>query len=546
MLGMHHHWNLKWFWWWCFVLTMIREMHQMDDRREAIPSWNGYVYQGEIALVVLVEKMLELEKSDLPLYSIGLEDVEDFSIYCQQKIVSIHQVKAVDKNRLSEYGEALYKLAGSLSIMEDDVKGYLHVTNKLDADSVSDIEKVINQYENAQINKWEQILLDEEKFKREYEVLVKGITKNNKIDQRVNNESKEILEYAMPLENKESFSEEIARECIAKYICKMSKSIFSKEVLKRISIYKYANEQKYIDSNNVMNYLESLLERIWNCLEIVGHDGSEEQYGRLLQEKITKYVHERYANAMLRRDIAFHEFSETLEGKLPTNGEQRLMMQKDVLINQGKMFCDKCGKEQEDCLNCDVQKMLMWMTSSNVEEKENTSEFRYKAYMLSPNIQQNILDDAVYLFNLDGLKKSTFLVLEKLFNQAELKDYIITYRFDDIYYMLTDIFCSDRDEETDAMEEIYTGLTNNETVEDICCQIDRNREIAVQRMEIDAMIIGGIEIEIDDIDNHVGRITNVKFGRDKEPSYTKITHKKKLSLIPAKSLIEKYGGNRHA
>ena len=87
----------------------------MDDRREAIPSWNGYVYQGEIALVVLIEKMLELEKTDLPCYSIGLEDVEDFAIYCQKKIVSIHQVKAVDKNRLSEYGEALYKLAEAVN-----------------------------------------------------------------------------------------------------------------------------------------------------------------------------------------------------------------------------------------------------------------------------------------------------------------------------------------------------------------------------------------------------------------------------------------------
>ena len=120
-------------------------------------------------------------------------------------------MKAVDKNRLSEYGEALYKLASSLSKMEDNVKGYLHVTNKLDVNSVSDIEKVINQYENVQINKWKQILSDKEKFRREYEILVKGITKNNEIDQRVNNESKEILEYAMPLENKESFSEEIAR-----------------------------------------------------------------------------------------------------------------------------------------------------------------------------------------------------------------------------------------------------------------------------------------------------------------------------------------------
>jgi len=52
------------------------------DPRNALVSWNGYEFQGQIALIVVLEMMIErtfpVEKCELL-----LEDLEDFSIYIE-------------------------------------------------------------------------------------------------------------------------------------------------------------------------------------------------------------------------------------------------------------------------------------------------------------------------------------------------------------------------------------------------------------------------------------------------------------------------------
>lgn len=96
---------------------------------DAMPSWNGFSYQGKVGLYVALLKMLQLgnDSDALDRYSIEYEWLEDFSIKQDGKYESIHQVKHYGGNA---YKNALEKLAKkkkglldkvNLKVVVDDV-----------------------------------------------------------------------------------------------------------------------------------------------------------------------------------------------------------------------------------------------------------------------------------------------------------------------------------------------------------------------------------------------------------------------------------------
>ena len=111
------------------------DLPNTKDPRNALASWNGYEFQGQIALIVVLERMIgkefPIEKCELL-----LEDLEDFSIYAEGRRVSTHQVKATKDNSIKDCQEALYKMALGLQNSNTDkqTKAYLHTSNKLDTE----------------------------------------------------------------------------------------------------------------------------------------------------------------------------------------------------------------------------------------------------------------------------------------------------------------------------------------------------------------------------------------------------------------------------
>ena len=115
------------------------------DPRNALASWNGYEYQGQIALIVVLEMLIKREKP-IEKCELMLEDLEDFSIYCNGERISTHQVKATNDKNINDYKEALYKMAVSLqNNSSKKTIAYLHTSNILNTDDWS--EKVKNSIE---------------------------------------------------------------------------------------------------------------------------------------------------------------------------------------------------------------------------------------------------------------------------------------------------------------------------------------------------------------------------------------------------------------
>ncbi|MCT4584587.1 MAG: hypothetical protein N4A54_06650 [Peptostreptococcaceae bacterium] len=95
----------------------------------AIYSWQGYEYQGHVALLVTLQKMKELVLSDsneINNMILEIEGAEDFSIKNGDNYLSLHQVKRgffqLDKDGKKD------KFSFVISLLQYDVeKGYFHV-----------------------------------------------------------------------------------------------------------------------------------------------------------------------------------------------------------------------------------------------------------------------------------------------------------------------------------------------------------------------------------------------------------------------------------
>ncbi|OZQ60555.1 hypothetical protein CA600_27885 [Paenibacillus sp. VTT E-133280] len=93
----------------------------------AIPSWSGYQYQGKVALNVVLDYILRIEREEYSKYLLELEWYEDFCIIREDEYVSIHQVKSYKNKNLSEYKDAIWNLLGK-SIHKSCKKSFLHST----------------------------------------------------------------------------------------------------------------------------------------------------------------------------------------------------------------------------------------------------------------------------------------------------------------------------------------------------------------------------------------------------------------------------------
>ena len=83
----------------------------VDQNRNATPSWSGYIHQGKVGFLVALRKLrecIENNKENLEDYAIRYENAEDFDIIVgdDNKVLSRHQVKAyVNGNEREDYSD---------------------------------------------------------------------------------------------------------------------------------------------------------------------------------------------------------------------------------------------------------------------------------------------------------------------------------------------------------------------------------------------------------------------------------------------------------
>lgn len=151
----------------------------------AIPSWEGYEYQGHIAIFVVLREINSLLKNSIDInaskYLLEIEGAEDFSIKDGDKYLTLHQVK---------YGalalENKDKFCFLISILQYEAqKGYFHITSakalpddftKVTSDTIKTLK---NEFDGVIRNKNINISSDGQKQAEEDCIIIEAITANS-------------------------------------------------------------------------------------------------------------------------------------------------------------------------------------------------------------------------------------------------------------------------------------------------------------------------------------------------------------------------------
>ncbi|WDV06149.1 ABC-three component system protein [Lysinibacillus irui] len=116
---------------------MVNKIIEKNVEFDATHSWNGFCYQGKVAIIAVIDYIINSIKDTelINQYSLEFEYLEDFSIKKDGKYIQIHQVKSYGIESLSEYKDAIWLLLGK-SVYEDYEtieKAYLHAAESIDS-----------------------------------------------------------------------------------------------------------------------------------------------------------------------------------------------------------------------------------------------------------------------------------------------------------------------------------------------------------------------------------------------------------------------------
>ncbi|MBD8033808.1 ABC-three component system protein, partial [Solibacillus merdavium] len=104
---------------------------------DATHSWNGFCYQGKVAIIAVIDYMIN-SIGNIELinqYSLEFEYLEDFSILKNEDYVQIHQVKSYGVDSLSNYRDAIWLLLGK-SVYDNYksiTRAYLHTAERIES-----------------------------------------------------------------------------------------------------------------------------------------------------------------------------------------------------------------------------------------------------------------------------------------------------------------------------------------------------------------------------------------------------------------------------
>lgn len=505
------------------------------DLRDAIPSWSGYNYQGQIAIVTILDLMNKIKSSgdDITQYELKLEDIEDFSIYNNGKVKSIHQVKASRTTAIGSFAEALYYLATDLTGDANEAEAaYLHTACELTSENWEiEIKSTIEKYLPEKISRLKAILSDADALNEEVRILRTKIKANCHIDGRISKERLTILRALQPISSKYDIKPECVYTAIKEYLDRLPEPEFSDELIyRRIKCYKYVNGRNYLPTIETIAAIENQITEYWGEDIARLREANISVYRNQLQQVINDHVRARHSDPRITKCIPLTQFNQVLMEDIPISGEQRILMEKDFLFILRRNYCEYECTIGDNCDACDLDNKMELFGDMCA------AEFEKFCYMLSPHVREDIDQEPSHLLDTHGLYGSTFPSLHAINHIAQTENNRLVYLLDK-HYMLTDIHLS-----KPYKGSILRNILKNPTVERICGAIKQNREIGPLCMEIDSLVVSDdTEQGIPDIFEAAHSIGYKSLPDEGQLSYMKITHKKLVSMTAAAKLIKEYG-----
>ncbi len=332
-----------------------------EDIHDAVPSWSGYNYQGEIAIYVALCKIIDckIKNIDISIYKMELEKVEDFSIIrtvnANNVYETIHQVKATNSTSLFKYKEACEDVLSKLKGEYCECLGYLHVRQNIIIDELSG---------DTEINDWLKTL---KKVVKKNAPVEKDIKKLNEVleDVKLNfSEKKEALKKRfmhiyesddLCVDNLIDKQLENSKQKLKEYQARFDDSLYCK-----LNLYKY-DAVNYCPLNEIDSKIENKIsEYLGLCFPNKSTKDNKNHvknlYMRLryiIQENVMRRhngeENSEYINLSAMKEILL------LEVDFALDDEFYLMLIKKQIVKALEVHTETClnSRKNDDCETCE-------------------------------------------------------------------------------------------------------------------------------------------------------------------------------------------------
>lgn len=398
----------------------------MSYLHDASPTWNGFNYQGKIALIAVLDKMLELALAgeSIDEYSLELEWLEDFSIKKGTDYVSIHQVKNYGTNNLQSYDEAIHLLLSKILTILTVNEIRVLITERIPKELKSEIAQEVHETIKAQgfIDEDNMVLMDVDtnnlvlsdetrlKVKRPDELTERTrscINNYRKQKENCSSLAKAYMHIAEPLNDNFDLDSIKSLDLISQL--KLSAENGGDEAIGKCELFEY--------SDGLYNCLDTEIDvqiktRIKDCLtqiKVITDDyKTNDQYLEKLRiqllDIIDKHVVARHQSIRLKesnpnREISFQSFDHSLESNPDENLELDVYMLREQFETVLKLFLQEIAGESDKC-------MTILNLTDNIYRQYPGNEFLEFCQKIAPQsatieINQSLLDHS-------GLRDSFF------------------------------------------------------------------------------------------------------------------------------------------
>lgn len=512
-------------------------MSECNLECDATPSWSGYNYQGKVALYVVLDKICKLyedgRRAEISDFSLELEWIEDFSVIhkCGDENVykSIHQVKALDKTEIKDYGEAIFGLAAKVIEYNTIDEAYLHTWKPINIAAVdwkSSIKTLAQRHreETDLISKMERLLTDTTEFTNTYKRILKP--KSGPVPDIIKRIQSNIAGKITVETVKAAIEKAIAfaKQDSAEFVAKLTD-----ERLSKIHLFSYG-DSNHCDLEAIK---DKILEKINKHLELqkVGDwRKSDTKYKETiyhyLMAEIDKNVVERHKTYSQNNKItiSFQVFENILESQSLSDRskEYYLFHLKNKFFDLYNDYCKRCTKKNVDnkvCLSCNLIAAIEDVKNMDLETFEKFCR------VLCADVKGEIHAIEVFqrIFEPTGVNACFFKALRDIKKEHEVKKEMIRY--------------TSKDKKT----LLLTALADKGTDDDssyVCLNIIQNKDIDGALMDIDELVSKDFDEE--SIWECAKKISMIEDFTDPEfDFYDHICHCKRVSIKPVGDVIRR-------
>ena len=392
---------------------------------DAVPTWSGFLYQGQIAVYLAVKKIYELnlsgKKQEADYYAIEMEKCEDIAIVYKNKggkqYKSIHQAKNYAKQGLGDYKSPLTQLMLEKGFCQKNGYGvpdaYLHVSRQVLTNDGETFKDKMKEWQSEIIKFYETLCgLHRELNQKEDADKILEKLKNCVNNQPISfnrSEYKKILEKVKKAcgEKEEKKDLHQAEEGLTELLSFLEQKLYVSEINENVKIYCYDAGKNYCTGTQVFENIVNYVARYKGSRESF----SQKQY-EYIADKMLCFVEKK----ILKRHQLMQEGKEAPCSiplcefvKILDEGIERYEEEANILTlirkydERIEAYCSIC-RRTEKCLgeSCRLQQPD---SRRNMLEKD---QFVKLCYNLNPDCADAITDRACLseLLNEDGMLDS--------------------------------------------------------------------------------------------------------------------------------------------